>query len=55
MGKKLGYQKSDLPITEAAASSILRLPIYPDLSFSNLKYIIKSLKKIFKELKLVGG
>lgn len=55
MGKKLGYQKSDLPITEAAASSILRLPIYPDLSFSNLKYIMKSLKKIFKELKLAGG
>lgn len=55
MGEKLGYQKSDLPLTEAVASSILRLPIYPDLSNKNLKYIVDSLSKIFKDLKQAGG
>jgi len=50
MGKKLGYQKEDLQLTNQIASSLLRLPIYPDLSQIELDYIIKSLEDIFSSL-----
>ena len=31
-GKKLGYKKSDLPITNEVSSTLIRLPIYPSLT-----------------------
>lgn len=54
MGKKLGYQKEDLPLTNQIADSMLRLPIYPDLSQVDLNYIINELKNIFLEIKQAG-
>jgi dTDP-4-amino-4,6-dideoxygalactose transaminase len=50
MGKKLGYQKEDLQLTNQIASSLLRLPIYPDLSQKDLEYIIRNLEEIFSDL-----
>lgn len=50
MGKKLGYKKEELPITNNAADTILRLPLYPDLKKEEQIYIIKSLEKIFKKI-----
>lgn len=47
MGKKLGYQKEDLQLTNQVASSLLRLPIYPELSQAELDYIIQALQEIF--------
>lgn len=50
MGKKLGYRKEELPITNNAADTILRLPIYPELNKDEQVYIINNLEKIFAEL-----
>lgn len=54
MGQNLGYQKNDLKLTNEIAASMLRLPIYPDLSASNLNYIISKLEDIFSEIKEAG-
>jgi len=54
MGKRLGYQKNDLQLTNNIASSMLRLPIYPDLKEKDLAYIIKNLKLIFAQIKNAG-
>ena len=54
MGKKLGYVPKDLELTEQIAASMLRLPIYPDLTQKDLEYITTSLKQIFKEIKQIG-
>lgn len=54
MGKRLGYQENDLQLTNNIASSMLRLPIYPDLSEKDLRYIIKTLKVIFAQIKNAG-
>lgn len=50
MGKKLGYKKYDLKITKEVSETLLRLPIYPDLTKKELKYIIINLKEIFNSL-----
>ncbi|TDQ00043.1 dTDP-4-amino-4,6-dideoxygalactose transaminase [Halanaerobium saccharolyticum] len=50
MGKKLGYQAEDLQLTNQIASSLLRLPIYPELSRRELDYIIQALEEIFCSL-----
>lgn len=54
MGKILGYEEQDFELTNQIAATILRLPIYPGLSSSELEYIISALKNIFKEIKLAG-
>ncbi|MGM0498631.1 MAG: dTDP-4-amino-4,6-dideoxygalactose transaminase [Bacillota bacterium] len=54
MGKKIGYQTKDLKLTNQIAAAMLRLPIYPDLSSADLRYIITELKHIFSEIKQVG-
>ncbi|MCK5763753.1 MAG: DegT/DnrJ/EryC1/StrS family aminotransferase, partial [Clostridiales bacterium] len=48
-GKKMGYSKYNLPITEKVVKQILRLPIYPSLENENIEYIVNNIKKI------VGG
>ena len=54
MGKKLGYQKRDLQLTNDIAASMLRLPIYPGLSAADLNYIIAELSNIFLEIRQAG-
>ncbi|NQT30423.1 MAG: dTDP-4-amino-4,6-dideoxygalactose transaminase [Candidatus Saganbacteria bacterium] len=46
MGKKMGYQAGDLPITEDLAARILRLPFYNTLTRGEQDYIIAHLKKL---------
>lgn len=46
MGKKLGYKKSDLPVSEEVASTLIRLPIYPGLKRSEIDYMAAALEKI---------
>ena len=41
-GKKLGYPVGDLPVTEAASSRLLRLPMYYELTKPEQDYIIDS-------------
>ena len=46
MGMKLGYRKGDFPITEDLSNRIVRLPLYYELSDSEIDYILKKIKKI---------
>lgn len=39
MGIKLGYKEGDLPVTEEYAKRLLRLPLYPDMTDEEVKYI----------------
>lgn len=50
MGKRLGYKRGDLKITEEVAATILRLPLYPELKKNELDYIIKNIEDIFSLL-----
>ena len=55
MGKKLGYSEEDLRLTNDIADSMLRLPIYPDLSRSDLEFITGTLRGIFFQFSQAGG
>lgn len=46
MGKRFGYNKGKYPITEKVADTLLRLPLYNDLSQKQVNFICKSLKKL---------
>ncbi|MDP2632570.1 MAG: aminotransferase class I/II-fold pyridoxal phosphate-dependent enzyme [Candidatus Curtissbacteria bacterium] len=46
MGKKLGYRRREFPITEEVASTLIRLPIYPQLKKSEMDYIAEVLQKV---------
>jgi dTDP-4-amino-4,6-dideoxygalactose transaminase len=41
-----GYRPEDLPVTERVAASLIRLPIYPDLSQTDQAYIVAALYDI---------
>lgn len=50
-GRKMwGYTAEDLPITEKVSASLIRLPIYPDLTPQEQEYIIDSLYEIYAEI-----
>ncbi len=44
--KELGYQDCNLPNTEQLSSSVLSLPIFPELTISQQDYVIDSIKKL---------
>jgi len=48
MGKKFGYNKWDLPITEDLANRIVRLPFYTDLAENGLNYCLNEMKKVLE-------
>lgn len=48
MGKKLGYKKRDMPVSEEVASTLIRLPMYPGLKRSEMDFIVAALEKIIK-------
>lgn len=39
MGIKLGYKEGDLPVTEEYAKRLLRLPLYPDMTQEDIKFV----------------
>ena len=43
----LGYRKGDLPVTEKTAAQILSLPIYPEISGRQVKFICKCIKDFY--------
>jgi dTDP-4-amino-4,6-dideoxygalactose transaminase len=45
----LGYHPEDLPVTERVSASLIRLPIYPQLSGEDQDYIIESLHEVFAQ------
>lgn len=44
----LKYTPGDFPVSERISSEILSLPIYPELSFNQQKYIISTLNEFFE-------
>jgi len=44
--KDLGYKKGDFPVSERCCEEILSLPMYPELSEEEIKYVVESLKEI---------
>lgn len=44
----LNYKKGDFPIAEFSADTSLALPIYPELSDEQVKYVVDSIKEFFK-------
>lgn len=45
--KSLGYKKNDFPNSEKLAENCLSLPIYPQLTFKEVKYISNQIKRFF--------
>jgi dTDP-4-amino-4,6-dideoxygalactose transaminase len=41
--KRLGYKEGDFPITERVSDSLIRLPLYPELSMEQVDYILSVL------------
>jgi len=48
VGKSLGYEEGDFPVTESVSGRLLRLPIYPSLSGEEQQYVIESMKEFFR-------
>ncbi|MFC1667574.1 DegT/DnrJ/EryC1/StrS family aminotransferase [Candidatus Omnitrophota bacterium] len=46
--KDLGYKRGDFPISEKCCEEILSLPMYPELSEEEIKYVVQVLKEILK-------
>ncbi len=46
----LGYKREDFPVSVEASESTLALPIYPELSVGQLRYVVDTIKK-FEEIK----
>ncbi|MBU1136567.1 MAG: DegT/DnrJ/EryC1/StrS family aminotransferase [Nanoarchaeota archaeon] len=45
----LNYNKGDFPITESCVNEILSLPMFPELSEEQIKYIVDSIKEFYKQ------
>ena len=48
MGQRIGYHPEDCPITEKCGSTVLRLPLYYDMTIQDVEYIINEMKVFFK-------
>lgn len=46
MGKRLGYKKGDLPISEEVSATLIRLPMHPKLKKSEIGYMAAALEKV---------
>lgn len=41
----LGYQSGDFPVSEAISKEIISLPMFPELTEEEIKYVVQSIKK----------
>jgi dTDP-4-amino-4,6-dideoxygalactose transaminase len=46
--KSFGHKEGQLPITESLAKKVLSLPIYPDLTLNEVKYVIESIREFVR-------
>jgi dTDP-4-amino-4,6-dideoxygalactose transaminase len=47
--KRWGYRAEDLPVTELVAASLIRLPLFPELTREDLAYIIETVYEVVKK------
>lgn len=47
--KSLGYSTGDMPKSEAAAETSLALPIYPELTAAQIRYVADSISEFYRE------
>ena len=45
--KDLGYKKGDLPSSEQASSSVLSIPVYPELTIAQKDYIVQKISEFY--------
>ena len=48
VGRSLGYEEGDFPVTESVSGRLLRLPIYPSLGGEEQQYVIETMKEFFR-------
>ena len=51
--RSMGFNKCDLPITTEISEKVLCLPIYPELSYEDQKFVIKTISNFLEEEKNV--
>jgi dTDP-4-amino-4,6-dideoxygalactose transaminase len=44
----LGHKVEDFPVASAYQSEILSLPIYPELTFAQIEYVVESIKSFYR-------
>ncbi|RPI65871.1 MAG: hypothetical protein EHM47_17980, partial [Ignavibacteriales bacterium] len=45
---QFGYKKGDFPVSEKLARSGLSLPMYPELTIEQIKYVSDKIKEFYK-------
>ncbi len=45
----LGYKKGDFPVSEKASLDVLSLPFYPQMTESEIKYVVSLIKSFYKK------
>jgi dTDP-4-amino-4,6-dideoxygalactose transaminase len=47
-GRKFGYKKGDLPVTEQISNSLIRLPIYFQMRMEDVRYVVSAIKDLLE-------
>ncbi|MDR1800529.1 MAG: dTDP-4-amino-4,6-dideoxygalactose transaminase [Lachnospiraceae bacterium] len=55
MGKTLGWDTGMLPVTEFCGGTVLRLPLYADMTYSDVSEVCDGIGKFFREYSKVSG
>lgn len=53
--ESLGYRQGDLPESEKAAREVLALPIYPELTLSQQRFVVRAMKEFYSQEDRSGG
>jgi len=53
--QELGYRKGDFPNAEAAARESLALPIYPELTEAQQRYVVETIREFYDSTRHISG
>ena len=45
----LGYREGDFPVSEEAASSVISVPVYPELSAAQQRYVVDGIAEFYQQ------